>query len=191
MSHPLDPLTAEEIARVGAAVRDHVPDRDLLFSSITLAEPAKSSVAADRPLPPPARAARVVVVDGPHGVIEAVVATADGQVCEWTPVADVRPPLLFSEAFNAMEAVRADERWRAAVARRGITDFAAVQIDPWPAGAYEDFAERNTRITRCLAYHREDPADNGYARPIEGIVAVVDMVTADVLAVEDHGVVPL
>ncbi|HEY8060309.1 MAG TPA: primary-amine oxidase [Acidimicrobiales bacterium] len=191
MSHPLDPLTAEEIARVGAAVRDHVPGTDLLFSSITLAEPAKESLLADRPESPPSRAARVVVVDGPHGVIEAVVTTVDGQVCEWTPVADVRPPLLFSEAFNAMEAVRADPRWQAAVALRGITDVAAVQIDPWPAGAYEDFAERNTRITRCLAYHREDPADNGYARPIEGIVAVVDMVTAEVLAVEDHGVVAL
>ncbi|HEY8060398.1 MAG TPA: hypothetical protein VID94_16660, partial [Acidimicrobiales bacterium] len=176
---------------MGAAVRDHVPDTDLLFSSITLAEPAKESRPTDRRGAPPVRAARVVVVAGPHGVIEALVTTADGQVCEWTPVADVRPPLLFSEAFNAMEAVRADQRWQAAVARRGITDVAAVQIDPWPAGAYEDFAERNTRITRCLAYHREDPADNGYARPIEGVVAVVDMVTAEVLAVEDHGVVAL
>ncbi|MET0827377.1 MAG: hypothetical protein ABWZ89_12755, partial [Acidimicrobiales bacterium] len=44
MSHPLDPLTAEEIGRVGAAVRDHVPDTELLFSSITLAEPSKESL---------------------------------------------------------------------------------------------------------------------------------------------------
>ena len=31
------------------------------------------------------------------------------------------------------------------------------------------------------------PADNGYARPIEGIVAVVDLNRMEVLRIEDHG----
>jgi primary-amine oxidase len=189
--HPLDPLTAEEITRVAATVRDRVAVADLLFSSITLAEPSKSALEAHRQGEPLVRAAEVVVMDGPHGVIVARVATGDGEILDWTPVPDVRPPLLFTESFHAMEAVRADERWRAALARRGITEYDGVQIDPWPPGAYDDFAERNTRLTRCLAYLREDPEDNGYARPIEGVVAVVDMATAEVLAVEDHGVVPI
>ncbi len=191
MAHPLDPLSEEEIGRVGAAVRAHVPDTGLLFSSITLAEPSKEALEAHRHGTPVLRAARVVVLDGPHGVIEALVGTESGDIRAWVPVPDVRPPLLFTEAFNAMEAVRADDRWRAALARRGITDVSGVQIDPWPPGAYADFADRNTRLTRCLAYFREDPADNGYARPIEGVVAVVDLATAEVLAVEDHGVVAL
>ena len=131
------------------------------------------------------------MLDGPHGVIVATVGTEPAEVLSWTPVPDVRPPLLFTEAFNAMEAVRADERWRAALAKRGITAYDGIQIDPWPPGAYEDFADRNTRLTRCLSYLRDDPEDNGYARPIEGVVAVVDMATAEVLEVEDHGVVPI
>ena len=191
MAHPLDPLSAEEIGRVGAAVRAHVPDTELLFSSITLAEPSKEALEAHRQGTPVVRAARAVVLDGPHGVIEALVGVEAAEVLAWAPVPDVRPPLLFTEAFNAMEAVRADERWRAALARRGITDVSGIQIDPWPPGAYPDFAERNTRLTRCLSYYREDPADNGYARPIEGVVAVVDLATAEVLEVEDHGVVAL
>jgi primary-amine oxidase len=132
-----------------------------------------------------------VVLDGPHGVIVAKVATEAGEVLDWTPVPDVRPPLLFTEAFHAMEAVRADERWREALARRGITEYDGIQIDPWPPGSYDDFADRNTRLTRCLSYLRDDPGDNGYARPIEGVVAVVDMATAEVLEVEDHGLVPI
>jgi primary-amine oxidase len=190
--HPVDPLTAEEITRVATAVRAHVPGIDLLFSSITLAEPSKGSLEAHRQGAPLVRAAEAVVLDGPHGVIVALVGTDPAEVLSWTPVPDVRPPLLFTEAFNAMEAVRADERWRAALAKRGITDgYEGIQIDPWPPGAYEDFADRNTRLTRCLSYFRDDPGDNGYARPIEGVVAVVDLATAEVLEVEDHGVVPI
>jgi primary-amine oxidase len=189
--HPLDPLTAEEITRVAAAVRDRAAQTDLLFSSITLAEPSKSAREAHRHGEALVRAAEAVVMDGPHGVIVARVATDSGEILDWTPVPDVRPPLLFTESFHAMEAVRADERWRAALARRGITEYDGIQIDPWPPGAYDDFADRNTRLTRCLAYLRDDPEDNGYARPIEGVVAVVDMATAEVLAVEDHGVVPI
>jgi predicted acetyltransferase len=41
-------------------------------------------------------------------VIVAMVATEAAEVLDWTPVPDVRPPLLFTEAFNSMEAVRAD-----------------------------------------------------------------------------------
>jgi primary-amine oxidase len=191
MPHPLDPLTAEEIVRVATAVRAHASETDLLFSSITLAEPSKGSLESHRHGEPLVRAAEAVVLDGPHGVIVAKVGTDPAEVLDWTPVPDVRPPLLFTEAFNAMEAVRADERWRAALAKRGITAYEGVQIDPWPPGAYEDFADRNTRLTRCLAYLRDDPEDNGYARPIEGVVAVVDMATAEVLEVEDHGVVAI
>ena len=42
-----------------------------------------------------------------------------------------------------------------------------------------------------LPYLRDEPTDNGYARPIEGVIAFVDMATAEVLEVSDHGVVPV
>jgi primary-amine oxidase len=191
MAHPLDPLTAEEISRVADAVRAKLAPADVLFSAVTLAEPAKDVLLGHQPGDPVDRAARVIVLDGPHGIIEAEVGTSGGEVREWEAVAGVRPPLLFTEVFNAMEAVRADERWRKALADRGITDVENVQIDPWPPGAFEDFADLDTRLTRCLSYYRAEPSDNGYARPIEGVVAVVDLATTEVLAVEDHGAVPL
>ena len=176
---------------MAGAVRAHADGTDLLFSSITLVEPSKAARAAHRQGTPLDREARAVVVDRPDGVVEVVVGTTAGDVRSWNRIEGVRPPLLFTESFHAMEAVRADERWRAALAKRGVTDVSGVQIDPWPPGAFDDFADRNTRLTRCLAYFRADPADNGYARPIEGVVAVVDLATAEVLAVEDHGVVAM
>ena len=53
-------------------------------------------------------------------------------------------------------------------------DFDKVQIDPWPTGNFGREIEDNRRITRCLSYYRENPTDNGYARPIEGVIATVD-----------------
>ena len=38
---------------------------------------------------------------------------------------------------------------------------------------------------------RSEPTDNGFARPLEGVVAVVDLNKMEVLRVEDYGVVPL
>ena len=48
VTHPLDPLTAEEIVRVAGAVRAHATETDLLFSSITLAGPSNAALDAHR-----------------------------------------------------------------------------------------------------------------------------------------------
>ena len=81
--------------------------------------------------------------------------------------------------------------WNAALDRRGIVDRSLVQIDPWPAGTFGLDHEKGRRITACLAYLRESPDDNGYARPLEGLLAFVDMGRGEVLEVRRHGVVPI
>ena len=65
-----------------------------------------------------------------------------------------------------------------------------VQIDPWPAGTFGVVHEQGRRIFRCLAYLRTSPEDNGYARPLEGLMAYVDGGAGAVLEVVDLGVVP-
>ena len=80
--------------------------------------------------------------------------------------------------------------WNAALDRRGVVDRSLVQIDPWPAGTFGLGHEEGRRITRCLAYLRDSKEDNGYARPLEGLIAFVDMGRAEVLEVLDTGVVP-
>src|SRR5947208_11396493 len=66
-------------------------------------------------------------------------------------------------------------------------------VDPWSAGMYgnEPAEDKGKRLSRALCFVRSEPHDNGYARPLEGVVAVVDLAKMEVLRVEDYGVVPL
>ena len=47
------------------------------------------------------------------------------------------------------------------------------------------------RIVRPLTWMRAAPGEHGYARPVEGLVVVVDLDAGEVVEVADHGVVPL
>ncbi|MEO9030192.1 MAG: primary-amine oxidase, partial [Ktedonobacteraceae bacterium] len=87
--------------------------------------------------------------------------------------------------------LRAHPDFQAALHRRGITDLALVMVDSWTVGNYGQAEEQTRRLLRSLAYLRYEPQDNGYARPIEGLVAYIDLNTMEVLRIEDHGLVPV
>ena len=78
MTHPLDPLGAEEITAAVAAVRATGRlGEGARFASITLAEPAKAAVLAHAPGDPVERRVRLTIAPGPGaGVIEAEVDAA-------------------------------------------------------------------------------------------------------------------
>jgi len=84
--------------------------------------------------------------------------------------------------------VKADERWQAAMRKRGITDFAKVSVDGWATGQVPE--KFTGRLLRALSYFKGDGA-NYYGRPIEGVVAIVNMNTRKVVDVTDTGVVPI
>ncbi|MGQ0434615.1 MAG: primary-amine oxidase [Microthrixaceae bacterium] len=183
MTHALEPLTAEEITVAVAAVRATGRLGDAArFSTITMDEPAKDLIdRADR-------RARLIIVPGPEcTLVEAVVALASGEVVSWVEREGVRPALGFEESFNAIIALHEHEGFKAALAARGITDLDKLQIDPWPTGSFGIALEDGRRIVRCLFYLRDEPDHNGYARPIEGLLAVVDMARGEVLEVIDDG----
>jgi primary-amine oxidase len=193
IAHPLESLRADEIRDAVAAVRATGRiTAAALFSVVTLDEPGKDLVAAHRPGDPVERRVRLVVVPGPEAsLVEVVVAVPAGEVVEWTERDGVRPALLFDDSYRAIVALREHPDWQQAMLRRGITDFDKVQIDPWPTGNFGSPLEEGRRIARCLSYYREAPSDNGYARPVEGVLATVDAARGLVLEVLDLGVVPL
>ena len=184
VSHPLDPLTPEEIRVAVAAVRATgrlAPAAT--FSTVTVDDARR---------PAAGRRARLMIVPGPDAsVVEASVALDSGEVVGWVAHDDVRPPLGFGESLVAIAALHEHEGFRAALAARGITDLAKVQIDPWPTGNFGVAAEEGRRVARCICFYREQPGDNGYARPIEGLQALVDMARGEVLELIDSGIVPL
>ena len=137
------------------------------------------------------RRVRMHLLEAPEAdVTEAVVSVTRGTIDRWEVVRGMRPALQIEESIMVLAALHENAEWNAALDRRGIVDRSQVQVDPWPAGTFGLAHEENRRISRCLAYLRESKEDNGYARPLEGLMAYVDMGRGEVLEVVDLGVVP-
>ena len=194
-SHPLEPLTGDEIAAASTLLRK---GKDLgtsaRFVFVTLKEPTKSELLAWSPdsAPLPREAHLVVYERGERTTYEAVVSLTDQSVVSWEPIRGVQAPIMAEEFIACEEIVQADPRWQEAMRKRGVTDFSLTMVDPWASswtGPDDDAANR--RIARPLTFVRSAPGENGYARPVEGLICEVDLDAREVLEVIDHGVVPL
>ncbi len=66
-------------------------------------------------------------------------------------------------------------------------------VEPWSAGNYGVEVKEDLGSGCCARCASSVPkaTDNGYARPLDGVIAVVDLHSMEVVRVEDHGVVPL
>lgn len=199
ISHPLDPLTGEEIESARAAIRAADQYRNLSdrirFITVDLREPEKAAVLAwsrDRGVRPP-REAEVVLLDGGDGATHEVTVALDGDahVVQWRRREDVQPMAVVGELMVAEELVSNDSRFRAALAKRGVTDFEAVQVDAWPAGNFNYEDEVGRRLARCLAFLRPNGQENEWAHPVDGLIALVDLNRQEILRIDDHGVVPI
>jgi primary-amine oxidase len=191
--HPLEMLTAEEMRRAADLVRaDPRFEADAVFVHLRLREPAKETVASFAAGDPVDREVEALLCPKARlESIDVVVSVTAGEVRSWTVHDGMRPALLFGESIVAIIGVKEHPEWQAALRRRGIEDFDLVQIDPWPAGSFGVGHEAGRRISRCISYLREDQVDNGYARPIEGVIAFFDQGAGEVLEVVDLGVVPM
>jgi primary-amine oxidase len=192
--HPLDPLSAEEIRAACRWLREAKGlGSTTRFAMVQLAEPSKASVLSGQALE---RCAFLMVFDALTGAThEAVVNLTSGLVVSWVlHERDGQPPVLVEDFFNCDAIVKADARWRAAIMRRGLTeeDITRVQVDPFSAGNFGFPLEKGKRVVRAVSYYRADMKDNAYSHPIEGVVAVVDLIAKRVLElVDDPVVVPV
>jgi len=194
--HPLDPLSPDEIRLAVAVVRkERQLSESFRFVTVTLNEPPKELVLHPRGGDPTVREAFLVVLDSATGRgFEAVVNLMARSLSRFTALAQgVQPSIMLDEFTECEEAAKRSPAFRAALKKRGIEDMSLVMVDAWSAGHYgnEPELEQGKRLTRSLSWVRSGPGDNGYARPIEGVVAVVDLNRKEVLRIEDYGVVPL
>jgi primary-amine oxidase len=190
VTHPLDALTADEIAAASAILREagRADDRTL-FASISLEEPLKADVLAWQPGQPSARAARAIMRhDGRTS--EAVVDLTGRKVASFNEV-EGQPFVTVREIEGAIEAATGDARMRAGLERRGITDPSALFCAPRTVGNFGDPAERTRRLVKVDCFDTRGATVNLFAKPIEGLFATVDLDRQEVLAVTDLGVVPI
>ncbi len=193
MRHPLEPLSANEIAAVVDILRGerHLGEH-VRFVSISLHEPSKAAVLDIARLGAVERQAFAILLDNAVGrTYEAVVSLDRRSVVGWDEFADVQPAIMLDEFLECEEACKASPDWQAAMRKRGITDFSLCMVDPWSAGNFGLEEEKGRRLSRALTWVRSRPDDNGYARPVENVITVVDLQAMRVIAVEDYGVVPL
>ena len=193
ISHPLEPLTAEEIKVAVATVKQaqSLSDR-VRFMSVALQEPPKDLVQAFSFGDSIDRQAFIVLLDNKTAkTYEVIVSITQQSIVSWKYIPDVQPGFVLDEFFDCEAAVKASPDFQAALLKRGITDPDLVMVDPWSAGNYGLEDEQGLRLSRALSWVRSSATDNGYARPIEGVIAVIDLNKMEVLRIEDHGVVPL
>ena len=179
--HPLDPLSAAELA---ASVDILKKGRQLgdafRFVSCVLAEPDKQTVLAEKPAEAISRQAFLVLLDNASGTgYEAVVDLTAKRVVRFEALPKA------NSAGDHARRVRRVRGGREAQPRisggagqsRGVTDSGLVMVEPWSAGNYgtEAAEDRGRRLLRALCFVRSEPTDNGFARPLQGVVAVVDL----------------
>ncbi len=193
VGHPLEPLSAEEIGRATEIVRAerHLGER-ARFVTVGLQEPPKEVVLGLKPGTWVEREAFVTLLDNENSkTYQAVVSLSSGKITSWEHIPDAQPAIVLDEFLECERACKASPEWQAAMRKRGITDFDFCMVDPWSAGNFGLDDEKGRRISRALTWVRSRPDDNGYARPVENVIAVVDLSAMRVIAVEDYGVVPL
>ena len=174
-AHPLDPLSGREIAAAVAVLRASGKiDAGTWFALIDLDEPPKADVLAWKPGQPFARHA-FIVARRERTVYEALVDLGARKLMRWEAVPNVQTAILAEEWKEAQEITRADPGWQAAMRKRGYTDFDHFFCAPLSAGYFADPAEEGRRLLRVTCFETAGSRSNLWARPIEGLYAVVDL----------------
>ena len=190
--HPLDALDADEIISAAAILRagGHTDDKTPILS-LVLEAPDKSEVLAWNTGDEVLRRARAVVRKDRVNR-EFVIDFESGQIVDMSTVAGPgQPPIIFDEIISAIEIAVSDEEMRAGLSKRGITDFEALFCAPRTGGNFGGPIEQSRRVVKVDCFDLSNNPKNVFAAPIEGLFAVIDLESKEVLEVVDLGVVPV
>ena len=178
-THPLSPLTVAEIEQGAALVAAQLGEQ-ATFSSVNLLEPEKAKVLAHQPGDSVERQLRFVGYDYPgegqrDGGFEGIV-NLQTEAVAIHRIETGHAAIGLADFVTAVTITKADSGWQDAMRARGVTDFDLVQIDPWPTGGYQHPSiPQGHRVHRAISFVKEDPTDNAYARPVQGLIAHVDL----------------
>jgi len=186
--HPLDTLLAAEYERVVDVLREGGRiDEATIINSIDLKQPDKSFVKQWSPGEEFPRAAIAIVMLGKQ-FFRAEVDLAAGELVSWD-YSTGQGMLNGSDMRAVGRVAKADERFIAAMEKRGITDFDKLRCTGLASGNFgtpEEQKQRNFKVTCNIRESQNIP----YV-PVAGIVVTVDALSESVIDFVDTGVVPL
>jgi primary-amine oxidase len=202
--HALDPLTQAELRQSFAILRAHLdqagaelPQQDWLVPLLALREPDKRAhdASTDAGTSKPPRRAEAQLLHWPSNRTWLAELDLDAnKLSAWSLAAAGTQPALSGEEYEvAAKLLREHAPWQSAVRARGAKPELA-HIDAWAPGHVE-LSEalvaqlshgRSTRLVRCLSFEGGTRADRGrnkharsplnpYARPLDGLVALIDL----------------
>ncbi|HUL28186.1 MAG TPA: primary-amine oxidase [Streptosporangiaceae bacterium] len=191
-AHPLTPASGQEyLAGRRILAEAGLAGDTVRFAYFGLEEPPKDEVLAAAGNGRPAdRRLRAFLIDVASGESADVVVSLTGnrvvsrRVLD--PLTDGRVQILNQDFALAERVVRADPAWRAAMARRGLTDVSKIRTCPLTAGSFGDADERARRMMRVLAFVQNDEHDLAWAHPVDGVAAYVDLIEGRVFKVIDE-----
>jgi primary-amine oxidase len=199
--HPLDPLSEAEVTLASEILtKEKRLGPHARFTHVQLEEPAKSDVLGWEPAAGLPRQAAVTLFDSKTGATHVATVDLDSKrVTAWREYSTKahpygQPPITIEEVFKVGDIVKADADWRQAMKRRGLKDddIELVQVDPFSAGYFDREVEKGRRLVSAVSYWRRDLKDNGYAHPIEGVVALVDLIENRIVhLVDEPDIIPI
>ena len=195
VAHPMDPLEADEIlAAANILLRGGAAVPGAIFQSIELREPSKAEVLSFRPrsaVTP--RSATVHYRQNKQSYKSTVnISAATFTPPVLIPRSEGQLGLTITELIDFSFAFQ-DSRFLNALARRGIRTPQQLQqvfVTPLTPGSF-GLPEESRRIVKAQMYYTGGGGINLFARPIEGMQAIMDLDTRQVIQVIDTGVIPI
>jgi primary-amine oxidase len=189
-THPMDALTPDEIIASAKILREAGKFGDTVhLVSLTLEENPKAEVRAWIKGKPFGRRALAVLLDGGR-LAEAHIDLDAHALTGWMPIDNHQAAVTFDEFIAAGEIAKGDDRWRAAMAKRGITNFDDVDCFPLTVGPSVDPALAGKRLLNVPCVDKSGTGNNLWGKPIENVMATVDVSARKVLSVTDLGILP-
>jgi primary-amine oxidase len=184
--HPLDQLSAREHWDIYEALQSSGKlDSTFRILFEGLKAPPKSDVLAWRAGQPLKREATVHLTQGKFGY-EAVVDVTAKKLLTWTQLPGKQYMTSAAEGDAAEGVAMKDPRVKAALRKRGVTDFTHVNCGPANNGYFDLPEERNLRVLHVTCGDDRGRI-SGYGESFDGFVVVVDLTNEKVLRIVDDG----
>jgi primary-amine oxidase len=186
--HPLDSLSAAEYESVVKILEaDGFVTDATRFPLISLLEPDKAMVKAFSKGDPLSRKAFAHIKEGATSY-KAEIDLVSETVASFEE-ADGESMVLLEEVFGAVDLALSSQEMVQGLGRRGLTGDDVMCL-PLTAGNYGNEIEKNTRLMKVPCYVLPT-GSNWYAKPVEGLFAIIDLNSNSVLEVVDTGTVTI
>jgi primary-amine oxidase len=159
---------------------------------VQLHEPSKEIINNWKNSDPVERVAKVTLWNNVTSTVIEGVITVEGKKISFTEIPGAKSPILSTESEKAIKAAKADKRIIAALKDRGVEDINQVHMETWPIGAQiPKELDDGRRLIWTPMWQRPTEFANLYAHPINGLHAIVDLDSGEVVSVENTEIIPI